>query len=238
MPDKQHTEIPGCAECKQHKDSCFCVLTEEKLDSLSYEKTSDFYRKGQVIFYEGNHPRGLFCIFTGKVKLHKLGDEGKEQILRFCKAGDILGYRALLSGDLYSATATAIEDCQVCFIPKAHYLDLLKADQPLAAKMIQLLSQDLKTSERRMIDLLQKPVRNRVAEALTMLRDSFGFETDGRTLNVVITRREIGEIAGITTETTIRTLSDFKQEGLIGLDRKKISLLDERKLQDIAQIGD
>ncbi|MCB0484318.1 MAG: Crp/Fnr family transcriptional regulator [Flavobacteriales bacterium] len=215
-------EIEPCDRCKGLGTTCFQALGVDKIKEVSDFKSGEFYKKGQTIFYEGNHPQGLFCVKDGKIKIHKTGDDGKEQITRFVSSGEFLGYRALLSDETYSASATAIDDTSVCFIPKHIYMELLETEHKFSLNMLKLLSEDLKDSESKMINLLQKPVREKIAEALLILRRSFGFEDDGKTLNVVITRREIGEIAGITTETTIRTLSDFKKERLISFNQKKI----------------
>lgn len=219
-------DIPDtCVDCthrRMHDKKPFNKLTTEELETLSAQMGKNYYKKGQVIFYEGNHPQGLYCIYEGKVKLHKMGEMGKEQIIRFAGGEDVIGYRALLSNEPYSATATAIEDCFVCHVPRSSFFEVLDGSNELSCKMISLLTQDLKSSESKIVNITQKPVRERIAEALLSLHKNFGFEEDGKTLNVVLTRREIGNIAGVTTETTIRTLSDFSKENLLILDGKKI----------------
>ena len=110
-------EVSACSKCK-NDNKIFCSLSEAEKNFLSINKGRNFYKKGQVIFYEGNHSNGLFCIHEGKVKLTKLGENGKEQVVRLSKTGDILGYRALLSSEPYHATARAIEDSEMCFLSK------------------------------------------------------------------------------------------------------------------------
>ena len=230
--------LPSCFECEKKGDSFFCSLDREDLDIISDQKNGNFYKKGQVIFYEGNHPQGLYCISSGKVKIHKLGDQGKDQIVRFAGSSDILGYRALLSDDLYSATATAMEDSVICKISKEKFFEVLEKNQALSLKAIKMLTNDLKRSEQKIIDITQKPVRERIAEALLILKESFGLKEDNQTLNTQLTRREIGEIAGVTSETTIRTLSDFNKEGIIELNKKDIVLTNLKALVTIANICD
>src|SRR3974390_3257678 len=92
-------EVPPCEKCENLASSIFCSLGRSEISTLSDAKSFNLYRKGQVIFYEGNQPQGIYCLNSGKVKIHKLGDDGKEQIVRLAKKGSIIGYRALLSGD-------------------------------------------------------------------------------------------------------------------------------------------
>lgn len=232
MPDS----CTNCSHRGMHDKKPFNKLTTEELEVLSAQMGKNYYKKGQVIFYEGNHPQGLYCIYEGKVKLHKLGEMGKEQIVRFASGEDVIGYRALLSNEPYSATATAIEDCFVCHVPRSSFFEVLEGSNELSCKMISLLTRDLKNSESKIVNITQKPVRERIAEALLSLHKNFGFEEDEKTLSVILTRREIGNIAGVTTETTIRTLSDFSKEGLLTLEGKKIIVNSLRDLIRMAGV--
>ncbi len=232
---RQPVDIPSCSNC-ENNNSIFCCLPDGELDKLSINKDNNFFKKGQVIFYEGNHPHGMYCIYKGKVKISKLGDEGKEQIVRFAGEGELLGYRSSLSNESYKATATAMEDCYICHIPKDKFSNVLDNNSNFSLEIIKLLSSDLKKSEQSLINISQKPVRERIAETLLNLKKRFGYEEDSKTLSMILTRREIGDIAGTTTETTIRTLSDFVKEGSVNLDGKKIQILDFNKLVRTANI--
>lgn len=224
---------PSCTSCKE-LNKLFCGLSLTDRESFSQNKRKNTYRKGQVIYYEGNYPQGLFCIYTGKVKISTIGIKGKEQIVKFKGSGEVLGYRALLNDEPYNATATAISDCEICHISKNSFLATLEKSKHLSLNTIRLLSNDLKESEQKLISLSQKPVKERVAEALLLLKKHFGLEKDGKTIEVKLTRREIGEIAGITTETTIRILSELSKEKIIKLEDKKISIMN---LQQLVRIG-
>lgn len=216
----------------------FCHLTEEDRHTLSDKKGENFYRKGQSIFYEGNHSVGLYCVFEGKVKLSKLGKDGKEQIVRFSKTGDIMGYRALLSNEPYQATATAMEDSHICLIPKENILKITENNPWLSLKLIQLLSQDLKIAEQHLIDVAQKTVKERICESLLQLVSTFGFLEDGKTLNIQMTRSEIADMAGTTTESTIRTLAQLSNSGIIRLDGKQIIISNLKELTHCANTFD
>jgi CRP/FNR family transcriptional regulator len=167
-----------------------------------------------------------------------LGDDGKEQIIRLVKAGDILGYRALLSGERYSASAEALEDTQVCFIPRDLFVKILKLDSNLAFEMMKLLSDELHRAEVKLTHLAQKPIRERLAETLLFIKETYGYEADGVTLNVRLSREDIANLVGTATESAIRLLSEFKKDGMIDLEGKKIKIIHPKELLRTANIQD
>lgn len=231
-------EVPPCEKCASLNNSAFCSLNKAEHGQLSEHKTFNIYKKGQVIFYEGNFPQGLYCIYSGKVKIHKLGDDGKDQIVRLAKTGNVIGYRALLSNDNYYATATAIENTLVCFFPKSIYLNLLMSNSEFSMKTIKMLSSNLRIAEQMITNMAQKQVRERMAGALILMKDFFGLEDDKATINTVLTREDIGSIAGTTTETSIRILSDFNKNKIVKLTGKKIRILNFKELSRLANIID
>lgn len=226
---RKSIDIPSCDNCKNSKDF-FCNLSEPEKQIISKKKGDNFYKKGQVIFYEGNHANGLFCLYEGKVKLTKLGKDGKEQIIRFSKDGDILGYRSLLSNEPYHATATAMEDSYICTISKEKFLTVIEDNPKLSFKVIQLLSKDLKGAEQHLIDVAQKSVKERIAESLLLLQTTFGYLADNRTINIQMSRSEIADMAGTTTESTIRTLAQLNEKNIIELNGKNIVINDMKEL--------
>nr|MBP6660142.1 Crp/Fnr family transcriptional regulator [Chitinophagales bacterium] len=163
--------------------------------------------------------------------------EGKEQIVRMAKPGDIIGYKALLSGDRYSATAAALEDCNVCFIPREIFLVILQKDASLSFEMMKLLSNELKRAEEKITHLAQKPVRERVAETILFLKETYGLDTENQ-INVALSREEIANLVGTATETAIRLLSEFNKDHIIELNGKKIKILDQNKLVKTANLFD
>lgn len=235
---KQFPDSTDCAHCTQRFTSVFCKAKQEYIEEISIHKICNVYKKGQVLFNEGTYPFGVYCINDGKVKLSHLGDDGKEQITRLLRGGDILGYRALLSGDRYGGTAVALEDTQVCFIPKDLFLKALKNDAGLAFEIMKLLSDELHKAELKITHLAQKPVRERLAETLLFIRETYGFEHDGITLNVRLSREEIANLVGTATESTIRLLSEFKRDGVIDLDGKKIQITNHKELIQFANLQD
>ncbi len=235
---KTFFESPHCDTCQSRIKSVFCTLSDEQLSFLSVEKSCSMYKKGQLIFFEGNKPNGMFCVNSGKVKIFQVGEEGKEQIVRLAKEGDILGYRSLISGESYTSSASVLEDATVCFIPKKTFLDLLQADSELSTRMMQLLSKDLREAERRMVGLAQKPVRERMAETILMLKEFYSVDKKDQTIKATLSREDIANIVGTATETAIRILSDFKSEELIDLSGKKIKILNHPGLVKVAHLVD
>jgi CRP-like cAMP-binding protein len=144
----------------------------------------------------------------------------------------------LLCNEPYKATATAIEDSHICYLSKKKFFELLESNNTLCLNTIQLLARELRQSEQQLVDITQKSVKERIAEVLLQLKTKFGTKPDGVTLDIRLTRREIGDMAGVTTETTIRTLSDLNKDGVIHINGKDIQILKTDQLHRIANIED
>lgn len=208
-----------------------CDLHEDDLSVLEEGKSCVTYKKGQTLFYEGTRPMGLFCINSGKVKVFKIGAQGREQIVRLSKPGDFLGYRALLSEEFYSASATVLEEAAICFIPKANFMTLLRENPTFFAKMTKSICKELGVMEEKLATIAQKSVRERLATTLLMLKESYGMEGEGSELiDIMLSREDLANIVGTATETVIRLLSEFKGNNLIAFEGKKIRVLDPSAL--------
>ncbi|MFI5145320.1 MAG: Crp/Fnr family transcriptional regulator [Ignavibacteria bacterium] len=231
-------ETPSCDTCQSRLNNVFCTLTDQQLTELSVEKSCNLYRKGQLVFFEGNRPTGLFCVNKGKIKIYQIGIEGKEQIIRLAKDGDIIGYRSLISSETYTASAAVIEDAMICFLPRKTFFDLLQSNSELSTRMMKLLSHDLKAAEKRITGLAQKPVRERLAETLLMLSEFYGLDKDSFSIKAHLSRDDIANIVGTATETAIRILSEFRAEKIINLLGKKIQVLNHDLLVKAANIYD
>ncbi|MDE3144823.1 MAG: Crp/Fnr family transcriptional regulator [Bacteroidota bacterium] len=233
-----HEISPVCQICGQKNASIFCNSKSEHLNEISSKIVSNTFKKGQTIFNEGSYPFGVFCINSGQVKLTHLGDDGKEQITRLLKGGDIVGYRALLSEERYGATAVALVDSKICFIPKELFIHILKNDAAITFEMMKLLADELHKTEMKMIHLAQKSIRERLAEILLTIKETYGFEKDGITLNTHLLREDIANLIGIATESAIRLLSEFNRDKIIELDGKKIKIINQEKLEKTANLRD
>ena len=190
-----------------------------------------------MIFYEGNQSYGLYCIFSGRIKLFKSGVDGRQQIVRLASPGDLLGYRSLFAGEPYHATAEAIEDATVCCIDKAAFFPILARNPDLALNVIKKLAQDLREAEDKATSIAQRSVRERMAELLLMLMETYGKPAKkGKKIDLRLSREELAEMIGMTQETAIRLLSDFKKENLIDVKEREITVLDSRALLELARL--
>ncbi len=232
------SRIIDCEKCTNKEKSVFCGLEDAPLSSISHNKVMNNYKKGHTIFFQGNPPFGLFCINEGKVKIAKIGNDGKESIIRIAGPGDVLGHRSLFSRENYTATATVIEDASVCFIDKKFIYKVLHDEPSLAINMIQKLSREMGIAEARSTSMVQKNVCERLAELLLSLMKAYGVQEEGRwRLNIKLTREEIASIIGTANETVIRFISDFKHEGLIEQEGKTLYILDEKRLLQFANLN-
>ena len=230
------SNIP-CESCASRQKSIFCDLNEEILKDFDKNKISNEYKKGSKLFVEGNPPFGLYCINRGKVKLSKIGQDGKESILRIAGPGHVIGHRSLFSDELYMADATALEDAQICFIGKKLIFDLVKDHPSLSLKIIQTLSREMGEAEKKTTSHFQKNVRERLAELLLALKESYGIKEDNRfKLDIKLTREEMASIIGTSPETVIRQMTEFKDEKLIQQDSKVIYILDLERLTEMANL--
>ncbi len=231
-------EIPSCKVCRARGKSVFADLSSPQIEEMERRKGCNFYKKGQIIFMEGSHPTGLYCIHKGKVKIYKIGEIGREQIVRLAGEGDILGYRSLISGEPYRATAETLEDSLICQLPHELFFEMIQTDHQLAMQLMQFVCKELGAAESRMLHLAQKPVRERLAEVLLLLREKYGLLEDGKTLNIQITREDLANIVGTATETTIRLLSEFKEQQLIGTRGRRLQILNPHQLARMANLYD
>ncbi|MCM2349247.1 MAG: Crp/Fnr family transcriptional regulator [Bacteriovoracaceae bacterium] len=232
------TNIIACQNCLNKQNSVFCGLKDLSLENVSHNKIMNNYQKGHTIFFQGNPPFGLFCINSGKVKISKIGNDGKESIVRIAGPGDILGHRSLFSKENYTATATVIEDAAVCFVDKKFIFQVINDEPSLAINVIEKLSKEMGAAESRSASMFQKNVSERLAELFLTLKKAYGVQEEGRwRLNIKLTREEIASIIGTANETVIRFITDFKNEGLLAQEGKTIYILNVKKLEEFANLN-
>jgi len=214
-----------------------------KLLSLSEKKMVKKIRKKDMLFMEGDSANFLYIIDTGKIKIFKANEWGKEYIIDIYKTGDFLGYVALMENSAHSESAIAIEDSEITLIYKDDFLKLLYSDREVSYKFIKLLSANYFEMEKRLLNLAYGSVRKRVAEALLFISKKYQQE-DKRELSFSVIRENISAIAGISRESVSRTLTyfkeegliscnNFKEEGLISCSNNNIKILDYKKLEGI-----
>jgi CRP-like cAMP-binding protein len=217
-----------CAECASRKDNIFCDLPTEALAILDRHKIVNQYKRGQFVFYAHNYPSGLYCVRDGVVKLEAEGPSGNGHILRVVQGGGVLGYRSLFAEESYEASAVVHEDANICLIPKPAITELLGKFPDVGMKLLSVVSKELRAAEGRLCAQNDKNASERVAESVLFLREKFPDQS--------WTRKEIGEWAGTTPETVMRTLADFESQGLISQKGRKISITDRPGLMEAANL--
>lgn len=232
------TSLKDCAHCATRGRSVFSEVCSCDLETISTTKRDRVYDRGDMIFFAGDSAVGLYCLNKGNVKVYKVGKDGREQTVRLSQPGDIFGYRAILTGTSYESYAVAMDHVELCYIPKETFHGLLTTNQPFAARMLQLLAGELQATESRLVEIAQRPIRDRLAEALLLLRQRYGFLEDGQTLGIRLTRIELGNILGTAPESISRMLSKFQQEKMVEVKGRSIKLLDLDALADAAGVED
>lgn len=213
------------------------LLTEKERGVLRNDSVVQHFKRGTVIYAEGDEPRDTMCLLKGKVKIFKDGAGGRSQIVRMIKPIQYFGYRAAFAGEKYLTNASAFEDSTVCMIPMKVVYELLMNNTNLAMFFIRQLSVDLGIADERTVNLTQKHVRARLAEALLFLEESYGLEEDGATLSIYLSREDLANLSNMTTSNAIRTLSTFENEHIVAVDGRKIKLIEKDRLQQISQQG-
>ncbi len=230
MPKKESSQLntrsTDCQTCGMRFDSLLCS-NPDVLHLIEKAKVTCRFKPGQVIFYAGNDPLGIFTIQSGLVKLEVTSATGTAHTLRLVGPGGTLGYRSLFASEPYHASAIALKDCELCFLPKAEILNIFKTHPELAMNLLSHVSKDLRVAEEKWVDQMDKDASERIAEALLFLQDHFTHQN--------WTRKEIAQWAGTTPETVIRTLSQFEKDGLIDQsDGRQIQVISREKLKDRA----
>jgi CRP-like cAMP-binding protein len=231
------TKNVTCDKCECLSKGIFCQLANPALGDISDNKVMNHYKKGQTLYLQGNPGFGLYCINSGKVKITKMGNDGKETIIRIAGPGDVLGHYNLFTEDNHSHTATILEEGHICFIDKKFLNKLIEAESTVTLNIIRKMSQEISASENKNAAMSQKNVRERLAELLLELKQNYGIAENGRyRLDIRLTREEIASMVGTANETIIRFISEFKDEGLIHQEGKVIYLVDEKRLMKTANM--
>lgn len=222
-----------CEQCIVREFSSLKALTKDELLKLSDCKTSYTLKKGAVIFEEGENVNGIYCIKDGVCKLTKLSANGKDHIVKLVTKGELLGQRSMISDEPVNLSAVALNDMQVCFIPKAEIMGYFDKNNNFSMNVMKTMCGDLKEADVQTVNLAQKTVKERLAATLLYLHQSFG-ENEDKSLKIQLSREELASMIGTATESCIRLLSDFNKQELIALDGKKIILKDIPSLKKMA----
>lgn len=228
-------EEPNCKDCNRDFGTIFKKLTASQIDFLNSNKTCTQVKKGKILYEEGNRIAGIYCVNKGILKIYKTGIEGKEQIIKFAKAGDVIGYRSVMNGEPACTSVKILEDATLCHITAQEFYYLLKENSEFAIEMLQIACNELGEANNYITDIAQKSVKERLAEIIIQLKDEFGVDNEGM-INLALTREELANIIGTATESVIRLLSEFKNDGIIELQGRRIKILQEPKLKKISNV--
>lgn len=225
---------------KRNKSNCdlnscfFCTnCIREWLPVVDVKRSTFDYKKGELLFNENDEVKGIYFLNKGKVKVYKKWGDNRELIIRFAGQGDIVGHRGLGKNNIYPVSATTLEFTSACFIDLNLFESSLKVNYELMHKLLMFYAEELQESEKNMRNLAHMPVKGRIAYSLIKLKDRFGITKEG-SIDISISRQDLGSFAGTTYETVFRVLTELVQEGVIGFEGKEIIILDEVKLLTVS----
>ncbi len=227
----------GLKDIVENPKSIFYLLNQEEKKDLQHHISLINYKKNEFIFKEGDKPSGLILLIEGKVKIFKEGVGGREQIIRMTKPLGIIGYRALMGNENHISSAVTLEESLICTVSPEFIFSRALKNSDFSYKIIRRLARELGFSNSRTVTLTQKHIRGRLAESLILLKEKYGFENDGTTLKVYLSREDIANLSNMTTSNAIRTLSTFASEKVIAIDGRKIKILDTSRLERISKLG-
>ncbi len=221
-----------CENCIVRQFNSLRAMSKEELKTVSDSKTTKTIKKGQSLFEEGEKLNGVYCVRSGVSKLSKLSANGKDQIVKLATKGEVLGQRSVIAEESTNLSAVAVSDMEVCFIPKESITHTLQRNPNFTLEVLRHMAHDLKEADDVIVNISQKTVKQRVAEAFLYLKNNFGEDKDGF-LALTLSREDISNVVGTATESAIRIISEFKKKGLIRTSGKKIGIKDERKLNEM-----
>lgn len=230
-----HSDPSGCSSCLNRVHPLFRHLREPEFENIQANKITETHKRGSIVYREGQRIKGFYCLQNGIVKIYKTGFDGKEQIVRFARPGDIFGYRSVISNEPACSTTRVLEEATLCQVPTEILINLIKTNGSFAVELMKLTCKELGEANSYLTDIAQKTVKERLAEILVQLESEFGSDEKG-ILKIALTREELSNVVGTATESIIRLLSEFRTRGLIELNGRKIKILDKPGLKHIANI--
>jgi CRP-like cAMP-binding protein len=226
---------PNIEHLLESSTSLFYCLHPRDKEMIAHHITLSGIKRKGFLFREGEKARGLIYLASGKAKVYRTGVGGREHILRMLTAYDITGFHLLFTENIWHASSVAVEECVACTIEKNALLKILRNNAELSLKFNQLLSGELTYSYDKMVSLTQKHVRGRLVESLLMLVKIYGYEADGKTINISLSRNDIAHLSNMTSSNAIRTLSTLASEGNIKIKGRRITIINYPNLKRISE---
>jgi CRP-like cAMP-binding protein len=231
--DKEENDS-RCEQCIIRQFNALRAMSKEELKKVSDSKITRKIKKGESIFEEGEKLNGVFCVRNGVSKLSKLSANGKDQIVKLATKGEVMGQRSIIAEEHSNLSAVAVNDMEVCYIPKESIVHTLKSNPDFTVEVLRHMAHDLREADDVIVNMSQKTVKQRVAEAFLYLKNNFGEDKDGFLL-LTLSREDIANVVGTATESCIRIISEFRKKGFLKTSGKRIGIADERKLQDLVE---
>jgi CRP-like cAMP-binding protein len=226
MKNNHNCDLESCLLCR--------LCLKDWLPAVAAHKQNISIKKGQHVFREGDPVKGIYFIYSGNVKVHKKWGEEKDLIIRFAKAGEILGHTGLGDDSHYPVSATALEPAIVCYMEMDFFESTLHVNNSFTYKLMRFIANELQESEKRVRNLVHMPVKGRIAQAFITLRNQFGVNKDGF-IDIELTRQDLSSFAGASYETLFKVINEFTEEKLIEISGKSIRITNEAKLQKLTE---
>ncbi len=240
MPTPYNLDVhDDCSECSVRKDRLFCNLAPESLKALDGIKFTGIYPKGSMLFVEGENPRGVFILCSGRAKLTTSSTEGKTLIVKIADAGEILGASSAILGRPHEVSAETIEPCQLNFIKREDFLKFLSMNVDVCIHTAEQLSEKYQAAQRDLRSLgLSQTTSVRLARLLLEWGTSRGEVTpQGIRISLLFTHEEVAQMIGTTRETVTRILSSFRKKRLIEMKGATLLILDKLGLEKVAGVS-
>ncbi|HTQ65848.1 MAG TPA: response regulator [Puia sp.] len=214
------------------RDFINTVRQSGNIKLVSDEREVYDFKKKQLIYSEGQRPKALYYIISGKIKIYKSSRDGKELIISVLGQGDFFGYTYILENKNYAENAQVLEDAQLMLIPREDFINMTTNDTQIARQFIQIITKNILEKEEDLVNLAYNSLRRKVAYGLIQALDKYRNDENKNEI-LELSRENLAQLTGVATESLIRTLADFKSEKLIDLAPGKIMILNEKKLRDL-----
>jgi CRP-like cAMP-binding protein len=222
---KEKCDLQRCYFCQ--------TCMKDWLPAVAANRINYRFKKGELLFQEGEEVQGIYFVYSGTVKVHKKWNGDKELILRFADKGAIVGHRGLGGDKYYPVSATALEPTTVCFISLDFFMSSLRVNHDFTLSLLNFFAAELKESEKRMRNMAHMSVKGRLAYALLLLKNKFGVSKEGY-IDIILSRQDLASYVGATYETVFRTLGELSNDHIISLSGKHISILNEKTLVSLS----
>lgn len=222
-----------CTDCSFHANS-FKYLSEEELKLIDQNRFEVQYKRGENIFKQGTSCTHVVSVNSGLAKIYLEGHNNKQLIIRLVKKGEVIASPGLLRENKHYYSISAIEPSSVCFIETSLLRSLFKHNNTFSEMFMRDIHGYYSKTLEKLINLNQKNMLGRLSEALLYLADDI---YSSETFNLGITKKELADMAGISTESSSRILKELHEQGSIRVDKKNIDIIDRKYLIQISEIG-